>query len=106
MGIFKKEKQRRSFVCGYCGRSIDKANEPDNKIIKKDGKPACAVCRATRFSLMHKKIALDKKKHDKDLLELEEKSRLKALEDVKEIAMASQENSKETKRISPKKFLK
>lgn len=108
MSIFKKP-TKRAFVCGYCGGSIDKANEPDGKIIKKDGKPACAVCRATKFSSLSDLIKGNKKAYEKDKKFLDKKSQADALKDIKEVAFASQIKAEKdglTVRISPKKFLK
>jgi hypothetical protein len=90
MTIFDKKKKRNSFVCGYCGRSGDKANEPNGEVKLIDGKPACAICRATRFSNMAKLIAADKIKHDTEKYKRERKSKKDALQMVKEIAYASQ----------------
>ena len=107
MAIFKKKTTKRAFVCGYCGHSIDKDNEPNGEIKKVDGKPACAVCRATKLSKLSDLIKADKIKYETDKHILEEKSEAEAMQDIKEIAYASQQNAKKyLRRLSPKKFLK
>lgn len=94
MGIFKKERKKKSFVCASCSRSIDLKTEPTGKVVLHDGKPACIICRATKFSPLSKTIAKDKIKYETDQHNQEEKSKAKALEEVKEIAWASQERAK------------
>jgi len=109
MGIFKKKPIKRAFICGYCWGSIDRASEPNGEIIKKDGKPACAVCRATKFSPISNLIKADKKAYEKDKKFLEKKSQKDALADIKEVAYASQIKAEKegfVARLSPKKFLK
>jgi len=107
MTPFKKKIKKRAFVCGYCGGSIDKANEPNGEIKKINGKNACAVCRATKLSSLSDLIKKDKIKYETDKNKLEEISRAKALEDSKQIAYASQQRvNKRFMRLTPKKFLK
>lgn len=107
MGIFKKEKKKRAFVCGFCHHSIDLSTEPDGQIKKHDGKPVCVVCRATKLTPLANLIKKGKIKYETDKKFLDEKSRQEALDEVKEIAFASQIRAGEkVARISPKKFLK
>ncbi len=94
--MFKK-KNKRSFVCAYCQRSISLEDEPNKEIKNVDGKPACPVCRATKFSKFSKEIQRDKKAYQKDKLELETISQKNALKEITEIAIASQDKNKETK---------
>lgn len=105
MGIFKKEIKKRAFVCGHCKRSIDLSTEPDGKIKKIDGKPACVICRATKLSGFSKQIAKDKIKYETDKSKLEKISQEKALKENKEIAYASQQRIGKRFRLTPKKFL-
>ena len=107
MAIFKKEKKRRSFVCAFCGRSIDLSTEPDGKIKKHDDKPVCVVCRATKLSPLSDLIKKGKIKYSTQKRNREKKSKQEALKDVMEIAYASQQKAgKGLMRLSPKKFLK
>lgn len=107
MTPFKKKQTKRAFVCSLCGHSIDKANEPNGEIKKHDGKPVCAVCRATKLSPLASLIKKGKIKYETDKKFLEEKSQKDALGEVADIAFASQQLAGErVARLSPKKFLK
>jgi hypothetical protein len=107
MGIFKKEKKKRAFVCGFCHHSIDLSTEPDGQIKKHDGKPVCVVCRATKLSPLASLIKKGKIKYETDKKFLDDKSKQDALGEVADIAFASQQKAGENfKRLSPKKFLK
>lgn len=106
MAIFKK-KTKQAFVCGYCGSSIDKKNEPKGQIIERDGKPVCTLCRVAKFGKMSDMIKADKIKYETDKQVLEKRSQEKALQEVKEVAYASQIKAESlVARLSPKKFLK
>lgn len=94
MGIFKKKRTKKSFVCTSCTRSTNISTEPTGHIVLREGKPVCIICRATKFSPLSKQIAKDKIKYETDQHNQEEKSKAKALEEVKEIAWASQERAK------------
>ncbi len=90
----KKKALKKSFVCGFCGNSIDVNSEPNKEIKKRENKPICAVCRATKFSDISNLIKADKIKYETDKNELEKISRAKAMETVKEVAYASQQRAK------------
>ena len=96
-------KKERAYQCGHCPRKILKSNEPEGFIYKKDGKPICIVCRATKLTKFSDLIKQDKASYEADQAILEEKSRADAMREVTDIAMASQIRAR--RRRQTKKFL-
>lgn len=89
-GILVPEKKKIPVPCEYCGNPIWQHNEVKGRLWLVKGKPACAVCRVTKFSKMGKAIKSDRKNYFKDKKVRAELAQETANEMAIDVALASQ----------------
>lgn len=96
-GIWVKKEKPVAVACGYCPELIWKHKEANGRLFLYNNKPICARCRILKGSKMKNRILGDKKLYLKDQEVREKIEQEKANEQVRQVAMQSQNDNPDVK---------
>ena len=91
----KQTKTEIGFKCGYCPKVIFKSDEPRGKLVKKDGKHICVLCRI-KLGKKWTEIENNKDNYEKDV-QRKENDRIKTVAYVSQVVTKTDFNNQKLK---------